>query len=181
MLHGYLLLHISKPLQRSRGQFGLLAYTLTVVFSEFGLSISSAKCQWCVPVLEFMGHFVDRYRLGPAQSKVDAVSQLSVPSIVEQLQQYLTPVTWALTRMSRSHDWSLKLHQGPLRLMEYDMTMQRRTNVSHRLPDACSPLRHCEQPGKDVESCFPDDVSRPCRLFLRPARTIIEWRTSQWS
>lgn len=63
----------------------LIVYTLTVPFSEFALSVFFPKCQCYVPVLEFIGHVVDRYGLRSAQSKVDAISQLLAPPNVEQL------------------------------------------------------------------------------------------------
>lgn len=67
----------------------LIAFTLTFRLSEFALSVIFPKFQCYVPVLEFIGHVIDTYGLRSAQSKVDAISQLSAPSNVEQLRSFL--------------------------------------------------------------------------------------------
>ena len=58
--------------------------------------------------------------------------------------------------------------------MEYDMTLHWRAGAPHHLPGALPRLPRSEKPGEDVDDSFPDEVSRPGRIFNGPQEPVLD-------
>ena len=56
----------------------------------------------------------------------------------------------ALTTLFKRHGLSTKVHKWALRLIEYDMDLQRRTSTRHQLLDILSRLPCSESPGEET-------------------------------
>ena len=65
----------------------------------------------------------------------------------------------ALTTLFKRHGLSTKVHKWALRLIEYDMDLQRRTSTRHQLLDILSRLPCSESPGEETNEAVPHDTS----------------------
>lgn len=66
-----------------------------------------------------------------------------------------------------------KLHRRDARLVEHNMTLKWRAGTSHSVSGAILRLPGFEQPEEDVDDGFPDDISRPGRIFSGPRRPVL--------
>ena len=66
------------------GHLALIEVVLTRLQGA-GRSVNFAKSKWCCASWEFVGMVVDRQGVRPAESKIEAVTELSPPTTVEEL------------------------------------------------------------------------------------------------
>ena len=82
-----------------RGCFGAIPGDGIVVFPlppivetllrQGNLSVNLPKSEFCFSVVEWLGMFIDRFGVRPAPSKIEAITQLSRPSTVEEVRVLL--------------------------------------------------------------------------------------------
>lgn len=68
--------------------------TLFERLSQHGLIVNPAKCQFGLPVIDFLGHRITKDGAVPLPSKVEAVSEFPQPLTVRALQEFLGMVTF---------------------------------------------------------------------------------------
>lgn len=56
---------------------------------ELGLFVNPAKCQFGLPVVDFLGHYISSQGAIPLPSKVHAVADFLRPVVVKALQGFL--------------------------------------------------------------------------------------------
>ena len=62
---------------------------ICTILKENGLTLNKSKCIFATNEINFLGHYIDKHGIRPAENKISSINNYPKPSTIKELQKFI--------------------------------------------------------------------------------------------